>query len=428
MRLWFAVLGVSVLTTYQHHFIDVPTGALLGFLCLWLWPDGRPSPLAQISRVTDRRAAACPGDALRGCRGALAIAGVALGGAALWLLWPAVSLALVAANYAVFGAGGFQKGPDGRMSLAALALFLPYLIGAWINSRLWTRHDDEAAAVGDGVFIGRNPWPRAAREFAAVVDLCAELPGSAGSRQIPLLDLVAPTPESLAVAATTIEQARSGGPCAGLLRPWLWAQRGRGSCLADGDGARNKRRGGGRSDSPRPTSGRPRSRRAGGGGAGGTPCMIGGADTVERDLAAAAAALLDQGQRADHLSRLITAAAIVLLLLPSFLGPPPVLLTTILALVVLLGLVELYFAIRVGFDAALFHRWGAVPDGFDCARLDRALLRLGLMPEAKTGRPIAERIAGARRLLAWQGVTLAAQVLLVLVGAALSVSLARSGG
>ena len=84
------------------------------------------------------------------------------------------------------------------MSLAALALFLPYLIGAWINSRLWTRHDDEAAAVGDDVFIGRNPWPRAAREFAAVVDLCAELPGSAGSQAIPLLDLVAPTPELLA--------------------------------------------------------------------------------------------------------------------------------------------------------------------------------------------------------------------------------------
>jgi len=157
--------------------------------------------------------------------------------------------------------------------------------------------------------------------------------------------------------------------------------------------------------------------------------MTGGADTVERDLAAAAAALLDQGQRADHLSRLITAAsALVLLLLPSVLGPSSVLLTTILALVVLLGLAELYFAIRVGFDAALFHRWGAVPEGFDCARLDRVLLRLGLMPEARTGRPIVERIAGARRLLAWQGVTLAAQVLLVLVGAALSASLARSDG
>ena len=157
--------------------------------------------------------------------------------------------------------------------------------------------------------------------------------------------------------------------------------------------------------------------------------MIGGADTVERDLAAAAAALLDQGQRADHLSRLITAAAIVsCCCCRRSWGRRRWYWRQSSALVALLGFVELYLAIRVGFDAALFHRWGAVPDGFDCARLDRALLRLGLMPEAKTGRPIAERIAGARRLLAWQGVTLAAQVLLVLVGAALSASLARSGG
>ena len=157
--------------------------------------------------------------------------------------------------------------------------------------------------------------------------------------------------------------------------------------------------------------------------------MNGDADAAEQDLAAAAAALLDQGQCADRLSRPITAAsAIVLLLLPAFLGPPPVLLTTILALVVLLGLAELYFAIRVGFDAALFHRLAAVPEGFDRARLDRALSRLGLMPEAKAGRPIIERIAGARRLLAWQGMTLVAQILLVLFGAGFSAALGRSAG
>ena len=120
--------------------------------------------------------------------------------------------------------------------------------------------------------------------------------------------------------------------------------------------------------------------------------------------------------------------AIVLLLLPAFLGPPPVLLTTILALVVLLGLAELYFAIRVGFDAALFRRLAAAPEGFDRARLDRALSRLGLMPEAKTGRPIIERIAGARRLLAWQGMTLVAQILLALFGAGFSAALGRSAG
>jgi len=40
---WFALIGVSVLTTYQHHVIDVPAGALAGWLCVWLFPEsGRP--------------------------------------------------------------------------------------------------------------------------------------------------------------------------------------------------------------------------------------------------------------------------------------------------------------------------------------------------------------------------------------------------
>ena len=42
---WFTLIGVSVLTTWQHHFIDVPTGALLGFFCVWLWPREVRSPL-----------------------------------------------------------------------------------------------------------------------------------------------------------------------------------------------------------------------------------------------------------------------------------------------------------------------------------------------------------------------------------------------
>ena len=38
MEGWFLLICGSVLTTYQHHFIDIPTGALLGVVCVWLWP------------------------------------------------------------------------------------------------------------------------------------------------------------------------------------------------------------------------------------------------------------------------------------------------------------------------------------------------------------------------------------------------------
>src|SRR5262249_37388432 len=128
---WFLLVGVSVLTTYQHHFIDVPTGALLGFLCIWLWPDRGPTPLSIFELTGDRRRLVL---AARYAVGALAVAAVAfgLGGAALWLLWPAVSLIMVAASYAFFGAAGFQKGPDGHMALAVRVLLAPYLTGAWL--------------------------------------------------------------------------------------------------------------------------------------------------------------------------------------------------------------------------------------------------------------------------------------------------------
>ena len=211
LHAWFALIGVSVLTTFQHHFIDIPTGALLGFLCLWLWPDDGPSPLAAAARAHDARrlflaklyalgAALC------------AAAAFELGGAVLWLLWPAVSLLLVAANYALLGVAGFQKGADGRMSLAARALLAPYLAGAWINSRLWTRRDPAAVAIADGVSLGRLPARGPAD--GAVVDVAAELPGGSAPawHAVPMLDLVVPDAAALRAAADAIERARSRGP------------------------------------------------------------------------------------------------------------------------------------------------------------------------------------------------------------------------
>lgn len=218
MHGWMALIGVSVLTTWQHHFIDVPTGALAGFVCLWLWPWHGRLPWQQARLARDRkrwRVALCYGLGALLC----ALPAFASGGAGLWLSWPGVALLWVALNYGVFGAGGFQKGADGRLSNAATWLLWPYLIGAWINSRLWTRHHPQADEVCDGVFLGRIPGRGEGAQFAAIVDLCAELPcrdGPAATgqyyRSIPTLDLIVPDSKLLHEAANAIEQLRQQGP------------------------------------------------------------------------------------------------------------------------------------------------------------------------------------------------------------------------
>ena len=58
LRIWHAwctLIGLSVLTTYQHHFIDIPTGVLLGVFALWLFPGDTPSPLAGFRLASDAR-------------------------------------------------------------------------------------------------------------------------------------------------------------------------------------------------------------------------------------------------------------------------------------------------------------------------------------------------------------------------------------
>jgi len=213
---WFALIGVSVLTTWQHHFVDIPSGVAVGWLCVWLWPQDVPSPLAGARFTSDSKRRRLALTYLVGATVCTA-AGIAIGGWGVWLLWPAMSLALVASCYAFFGAAGFQKRLDGRLSAAAAWLFAPYLFGAWVNSRAWTRAHPGADLIADGVWLGRLPSRRdlAGGRYAAVVDVCAELPVDrhrCDYRAVPMLDLVVPDQDQLTRVAAAIEAARAAGP------------------------------------------------------------------------------------------------------------------------------------------------------------------------------------------------------------------------
>ncbi len=208
LHVWTFLICASVLTTFQHHFIDIPTGALLGLVCVWLWPLERVVALPRAWRwrrePRARRLAAYYG------LGAAAFLAVALGvgGAALWLAWPATALALVAANYLGLGERGFAMDRRGRMGWAARWLFAPYRLGAAINAWAWTRRLPPAVEVLPGVRLGRRPspaeWEAAGRP--PVLSLCAELqlPPVPEARCVPMIDLVVPSPERLRRAALVV--------------------------------------------------------------------------------------------------------------------------------------------------------------------------------------------------------------------------------
>lgn len=212
---WFALIGVSVLTTWQHHFIDVPTGAWVGLLCLWLYPlTGEANP-PRLALTRDAGRLRLSGYYVAGASVLTAVA-LAAGGGWLWLLWASGALFLVAAKYAGLGVDGFQKYHDGSHGMAARALLWPYLWGAWLNSRLWTWSDPRPVLIADDVWLGRIPTRKEldAGGFRGVVDLTAECaidPGGRAYRCVPLLDLVVPTSSELAAGADAIEAVRGHG-------------------------------------------------------------------------------------------------------------------------------------------------------------------------------------------------------------------------
>jgi predicted protein tyrosine phosphatase len=211
-NLWFLLIGLSAILTYQHHVMDVVAGFALGAYCLYLFPESQARlPVRQNRRV-----------------GSYYLIGAFVSAALVLFFWPwgallfwvTISLGIAAAGYFGAGPGVFRK-REGRLPWTARWTLGPVLLGHEI-SRLYYRRqchawDESTPQVWIGGVLNHDEAIAIRKTgVTAVLDLTSEFSESLELRtltykNIPILDLTAPSVDQLEEMASFIQRESNSG-------------------------------------------------------------------------------------------------------------------------------------------------------------------------------------------------------------------------
>jgi len=130
------------------------------------------------------------------------------------------------------------------------------------------------------------------------------------------------------------------------------------------------------------------------------------------------AALLRRGRNLDHCSSTLSLVAVLFGLAPWLGAPPSLILALLCAVLLIAGLAEKYWALRVALDAELFQGLAQAGEQLDSQThaLDQALQNLGLQNAQQAGRSWSLRAQGALGLLRKQALCLLLQIFIVVLG------------
>jgi protein-tyrosine phosphatase/membrane-associated phospholipid phosphatase len=209
---WFILIGVATLLTWQHHVVDIAGGLMLAGFAFYVLRD------------SDSRCPVTPNVRV-GCyyaTGALLVLMLAkaLGLWGAFLLWPAAGLGIAAGAYFGFGPGIFRKA-GGRLPWSTRFVLAPILTGQYLSLVYYRRQCRAWDEVVPAILIGRTLTEAEAAEakkqgVTAVLDLTAEFSEVAAFRatryrNLPILDLTAPTQDQLHQAAAFIAEESALG-------------------------------------------------------------------------------------------------------------------------------------------------------------------------------------------------------------------------
>jgi uncharacterized membrane protein YozB (DUF420 family) len=212
---WFFAIGASVLLVYQHHFIDIWTGVIVGIACLYLIPDAPFSWRWQAPTLRMRSLG------LRYVFGAglFLLLGLFFTKLSSFLafvcIWAASALILVAAAYFGFGRQVFQR-HRGVMRWPARLMLAPYLLGSWLSYLCYTKNKSVPNQIVNNIWLGAFPRISGAyTHFNAVLDLSNEFVNVSIHapliKHIPVMDLTPPCPKTLLKAVNWLDYAQQHG-------------------------------------------------------------------------------------------------------------------------------------------------------------------------------------------------------------------------
>lgn len=206
VHIWFSLIGVSTLLTWQHHLVDVAGGFWLAVIALHLFRFGDavsvPARNWTVAALYAVAAIICT-----------QIARLSWPWTFLFV-WPAFALGTAAFGYA--GHGSFYRKIDGRLTWPTRLLFGPLLAAQWISWAYYRRQSERWSQLTPHVWLGPVLREADAREavaagVTAVLDLTVEFSRPRAFEMVrylnvPVLDLTAPTKGQLSEAAAFIER------------------------------------------------------------------------------------------------------------------------------------------------------------------------------------------------------------------------------
>ena len=201
---WCFLIGISVLTTFQHHFIDIPAGFLAGVVICYLFP------LSKMHHWKWQKVKSTP---LTIIHLSIAILSFILAFTvpvyiAIIIIWIGFSLFFIGLGYLGLGAVIFQKKENGSFTFAAKILFLPYRCGTRFIRYLFFKSYDTPQKITSNLYLGSYSMSKT-HDFKVIFDVCAEYEKSQNDidcyLSYPLIDLVIPTIEELSIGVEKLD-------------------------------------------------------------------------------------------------------------------------------------------------------------------------------------------------------------------------------